>query len=197
MDKCLRRRWNAYEDMSKKMLITLHFGGSNRAQATNLSPPYHQFGSHTKESDKRKRRRKRRKKSGTTTSQDVGNGEDFTIYKDEGSVEEEDNTESNKAKVKIADSVRTGSSGFFVFFPDNDHKGAIDSAIDGSLLFGPQSLCNYGNKDDHNNYVQCKAYIGQDELSLISYSCDCARQGGDTIVVCFKSVVGSWEKEAN
>jgi hypothetical protein len=51
----------------------------------------------TKEEKKEKGRR--------TTSQDVGNGEDFTIYKYEGSTEEMDNKESNKAKVKHADSV--------------------------------------------------------------------------------------------
>jgi hypothetical protein len=98
--------------MAKEMVIPSHFGKSNEARTTNPSPPYHQICSHAKESDKRKRRRKRRKKTGSTTSQDVGCGEDFTIYKDESSMEEEDNKESNKTKVKSADSVR--AHGYFV-----------------------------------------------------------------------------------
>jgi hypothetical protein len=52
-DKHLRQRW-------KEMVITSHFGKCNEARATNPSPPYHQIGSHAKESDKRKWRRKRR-----------------------------------------------------------------------------------------------------------------------------------------
>jgi hypothetical protein len=50
--------------------------------------------------------------------------------------------------------------------------------------------------------VQCEACIERDGLSLILYDCKCLvyslREGGDTIVACFKSVVGtSLEKEAN
>jgi hypothetical protein len=99
------------------MVITLHFGDCNEVRATDPSSPYYQIGSHTKESDKRKWRGEMRKKAGTTTSQDMRSGGDFTIYKDGGSTEEEDNNKSNEAKVKIADSVETGSSGFFVFSP--------------------------------------------------------------------------------
>jgi hypothetical protein len=102
------------------MVIRSHLRECNEAWATNPSPPYHQIGSHTKESDKRKWRRKRRKKAGTTTSHDMGSGGDFTIYKDGGSTEEEDNNKSNKAKVEIANSVEIGSSGFFVFSPNID-----------------------------------------------------------------------------
>ncbi len=88
------------------------------------------------------------KRQGPTTSQDVGSGEDRTIYKDEGSTEEEDNNkESDKAKVKNADSVKTGSSDFFMSYPDDDYKGCIESAI------------------------ECKACIGRDGLSLIHHTC--------------------------
>jgi hypothetical protein len=56
----------------------------------------------------------------------VGSGEDCTIFMDEDSTEEEDNnTESNKTKDKIADSVITGSSDFFMSSPDKDHEGGI------------------------------------------------------------------------
>ena len=188
VDKCLRQRW-------KEMVITSHFVKCNEAWATNPSPPYHQIGSHGKESDKMKRRRKRRKKAGTTTSQHMGSGGDFTIYEDDGSTEEEDNNLSNEAKVEIADSVRTDSSGFFVFSPNNNCMGAIDSVICGGGPINPQSLCGNGNKDDGNNYTEHKACIGRDGLSLISYDCKCLvyslREGGDTIVVSFISVVGS------
>jgi hypothetical protein len=88
-----------------------------------------------------------------------------------------------------------------VFSPDNNHEGRIDSAIGGGGPIDPQSLCGNGNKDNNNNYAQCKACIGHDDLSLISYNSKCfvysLKEGGGTIVVCFKSVVGSWEKEAN
>jgi hypothetical protein len=159
---------------------------ANEARATNPSPPYHQIGSHAKESDKRKWRRKRRKKAGITTSQDMGSGVDFTIYKDGGSKEEEDNNVSNEAKVKIADSVETGSSGFFVFSPTNDCVGAIDSMIGRGGPINPQSSCGNGNKDDNNNNAQREACIGRDGLSMISYNCKClvysSREGGHTIV---------------
>ena len=111
-DKRLRQRRNAYKQMKTERVISSHFIESNKAWTTNPSPHYHQIGSqHAKESDKGKQRRTRRKKAGTTTSQDVGSGEDCTISKDDGSTEEEeDSKESNKAKVKIVDSVITGSS---------------------------------------------------------------------------------------
>ncbi len=64
-----------------------------------------------------------------TTSQDMGIGGDLTIYEDGGSTGEENNKESNKAKVKIMDSLETDSSGFFVFFLNNNCAGAIDSVI--------------------------------------------------------------------
>ncbi len=115
------------------MVISSYFVKSNEERNTNPSPHYHQIGSqHDKESDKRKQRRTRRKKAGTITSQDVGSSDDCTISKDEGSTEgEEDNKESNEAKVKIADCVITGSSDFIVSSPDDDHKGGIVSAIGG------------------------------------------------------------------
>jgi hypothetical protein len=149
-----------------------------------------------------KQRRKRKKKAGTTTSLNMESGGDFTVYKDGGSTEEEDNNKSNKAKVKIADSVETSSSGFFVFSPNNDCVGAIDSVIAGVGLINPQSLCGNGNKDNDNDIALCKACIGRDGLSLIYYDCKCLvyflREGGDTIVACFKSVVGtSLEKEVD
>jgi hypothetical protein len=98
------------KQMNTEMVISSHFVKSNKASATNPSPHYHQFGSqHTNESDKRKQKREMRKKAWTTTSQDVGSGEVCTIYKDGSSTEEEDNnTESNKAKDKIVNSVITG-----------------------------------------------------------------------------------------
>ena len=132
-DKRLRQRRNAYEQMKTEMAISLHFVESNEARATNPSPRYHQFISqHAKESERRKQRREKRKKAGTSSSQDVGSGDNYTIYKDEGSTEEEDdNTESNKAKDKFADSVFIGSSDSFVSSPDNNHKGGIESAIGG------------------------------------------------------------------
>ena len=36
-DKRLRQRWNAYEQMAKEMVISPHFGKSNKARATNPS----------------------------------------------------------------------------------------------------------------------------------------------------------------
>ncbi len=103
----------------------------------------------------------------------MGSGEVFTIYEDEGGTEEEDNKESNKAKVKIAASVKTGSSGFFVFSPDNDHEGAIDSMIGGGGPIDPQSSFSGGSMEDNNDYMHCNkaCIIGQNGLSLISYNC--------------------------
>ncbi len=89
-----------------------------------------------------------------------------------------------------------------MFSPNNDCAGPIDFVIGGGGPINPQSSCGNDNKDDNHNIVQCKACIGRDGLSLISFNCKClvysSREGGDTIVVCFKSVVGtSLEKEAN
>ncbi len=125
-DKHLRQQQNGYEQMKTEMGISSHFLESNEARATNPSPRYHQFVSkHAKESERRKQRRVRRKKAGTSSSQDVGSGDNYTIYKDEGSTdEEEDNTESNKAKDKFADSVLTGSSDFFVSSPTTITRAA-------------------------------------------------------------------------
>ncbi len=181
MDKCLRQQRNAYKQMKTEMGILSHFVKSNEARATNSSPRSHQFGSkHAKESEQRKQRRVRRKKAGTSSSQDVGSGDNYTIYKDEGSTEEEDdNTESNKAKDKFADSVLTDSSDFFVSSPDNNHEGGIESAIGGG---DPQ-------------YEAC---IRRDSLSLIPHDCFVysSNECWDTIlVVHFKSVVSSWERE--
>jgi hypothetical protein len=81
----------------------------------------------------------------------MGSGGDFTIYEDGESTVEEDNNESNKAKVEIADSVETGHSGFFVFFPNNGCVGTIDSVIGGGGPINPQSLCGNGNKNNNNN----------------------------------------------
>jgi hypothetical protein len=141
-------------------------------------------------------------KAGTTTGKDMGSGGDFTIYKDGGSTEEEDNNKSNEAKVEIADSVETGSSGFLVFSPNKDWAGAIDSMIGGGGPINPQSFCGNGNKYNNKNKEQGKACIGQDGLSLISYNCKClvysSQEGGNTIVACFKSAVGiSLEKKAD
>jgi hypothetical protein len=81
--------------------------------------------------------------------------------------------------------------------PDNDCKGGIDSMIGGGGPIDPQSSCGIGNKDGNNNYVQLKACIGHDGLSLFPHNCKCfgysTRESEDTIVVCFKSAVGSWE----
>ena len=102
------------------------------------------------------------------------------IYKDEGSTDEEDdNTESNKAKDKFAESVLTGSSDFFVSSPDNNHEGGIESAIGGGG-------------------AQYEACIGCDSLSLIPHNCFVysSKECWDTIlVVHFKSFVSSWERQ--
>jgi hypothetical protein len=90
----------------------------------------------------------------------MGSGGDLTIYEDGGSTEEEDNNESNKAKIKIADSVETGSSGFFVFSPSKDRVGAINSLIGGGGPINPQPSCGNGNKDNNNNNTQREACIG-------------------------------------
>ncbi len=76
-------------------------------------------------------------------------------YGDEGSTEEDNNKESDNAEAKNLDSVRTGSSGFFVSSHDNDCKGGIDSMIGGGGSIDPQSLCGIGNRDGNgnNNYA--------------------------------------------
>jgi hypothetical protein len=134
--------------MEIEMAILSHFAKSNEARATNPSPHYHQFGfQHAKEPDKRKQSRAMRKKAGTTTSQDMGSGDACTIYKNESSTEEEDDsTESNKAKDKIADSVITGSSDFFMSSPDDDHKGGIESAIG-------------GGDAEYNAFIRCDGFF--------------------------------------
>ena len=89
--KRLRQRRDGYERMKTEMGILSHFVESNEARATNPSPCYHQFVSkHAKESERRKQRRVRRKKAGTSSSQDVGSGDDYIIYKYEGSTDDED-----------------------------------------------------------------------------------------------------------
>ncbi len=98
------------------------------------------------------------------------------------------------------DCVRTGSGGFFVFSPDNDCKGGIDSMIGGGGLIDLQALCGIAKMDGNKVYVQRDACIGRDSLSL--FLCDCkgfvysTREIEDTIVDWFKSVVGSWERDA-
>jgi hypothetical protein len=97
--------------------------------------------------------------------------------------------------------VKTGSSGFFVSSPDNDYKGGIDSMIGGGGPIDPQSSCGIGNKDGNNNYTQHEACIGGVGLSLFPHNCKffvhSTRESEDTGVVCFKSVVGSWERDVN
>jgi len=167
--------------METEIAISSHFVKSNKEQTTNPSPHHHQIESqHVIESDKRKQRRTRRKKAGTTTSKDVGSSDN--ISKDEGSTEEEEDiNESNKGKVEIADCVITGSSDFVVSSPNDDHQGGIESAIGG---------CE----------AQCEACIGSDGLlSLIPHNCFVysPRRYRDTklVVLHFKSVVSSWERE--
>jgi hypothetical protein len=97
--------------------------------------------------------------------------------------------------------VRTGSGGFFVSSPNNSCEGGIDSMIGGGWPINPQALCGIGNNEDDKDYAQREACIGRDSLSLFPhiwkgfvYS---IREIEDTIVVWFKSVVGSWERDAN
>jgi hypothetical protein len=75
--------------------------------------------------------------------------------------------------------VITGSSDFAVSSPDADHQGDIESAIGG---------CD----------AQCKACIGSD--GLLSHNCFVyysPRECRDTklVLLHFKSVVSSWERE--
>ncbi len=123
--------------------------------------------------------------------------------KDESSTEEDNNkdNESNNAEIKNVDSVRTRSSGFLVSSPDNDCKGCVDSMIGGGGLIDPQSSCGIGNNDGNKDYVQHEACIGHDGLSLFPHGCKgfvySTRESEGTIVVWFKCVVGSWERDAN
>ncbi len=92
-------------------------------------------------------------------------------YMDEGSTEEDINKESNKSKEKKLDCVRTVSGGFFVFSPNNDCKGGIDSMIGGSGPIDLQALCGIGNNDGNKDYAQHEACIGRDSLSLFPHVC--------------------------
>jgi hypothetical protein len=122
-------------------------------------------------------------------------------YEDEGSTEEDINKESNKSEGKNLDCVSIGSGGFFVSSPNNDCKGGIDSIIRDSGLIDPQALCGICNNDGDKDYAQREACIGCDSLSLFPHICKgfvySTREIEDTIVVWFKSVVGSWERDAN
>jgi hypothetical protein len=73
--------------------------------------------------------------------------------------------------------------------------------IGGGGLIHPQALCGIGNNDGNKDYVQHEACIGRDSLSLLTHVCMgfvySTREIEDTIVVWFKSVVGSWERDAN
>jgi hypothetical protein len=73
--------------------------------------------------------------------------------------------------------------------------------IEGGGPIDPQALCCVGNNDGDRDYAQYEACIGCDSLALFShvykgfvYS---TREIEDTIVVWFKSVVISWEMDAN
>jgi hypothetical protein len=72
--------------------------------------------------------------------------------------------------------MRTGSRGFFVFSPDNDCKGGIDSMIGGDGLIDPQSSCEVGKKDGNNDHAQDKACIRRDGLSLFPHDCKYKRK---------------------
>jgi hypothetical protein len=99
------------------------------------------------------------------------------------------------------DCVRTGSGGFFVSSPNNDCKCGIDSMIGGGGPIDPQASCGIGNYDGNKDYAQCEACIGRDSSSLFPHVCKglvySTREIENTIVVWFKSVKGSWERDAN
>ncbi len=84
---------------------------------------------------------------------------------------------------------------------NNDCKGGIDSMKRGGGPINPQALCGIGNNDGNKDYAQCEACIGCDSLSLFPHICKgfvySTREIEDTIVVWFKRVVGSWERDAN
>jgi hypothetical protein len=75
--------------------------------------------------------------------------------------------------------------------------------IGGGGPINPQASCGIGNNDCNKDYTQCEACIGHDNLSLFPMVCKgfvySTREIEDTIVVWFKikSVVGSWERDAN
>jgi hypothetical protein len=85
--------------------------------------------------------------------------------------------------------------------PNSSCKGGIDSMIGGSGPINPQALCGIGNNDGNKDYGQHEACILRDCLSLFPHVCKgfvySTREIEDTIVVWFKSVVGSWERDAN
>ncbi len=85
--------------------------------------------------------------------------------------------------------------------PDNDCKGSIDSMIGGGWPIDPQASCGVGNNDNNKDYAQRKACIGHDSLSLFSHVCKgfvySTSKIEDTNVVWFKSILGSWERDAN
>ncbi len=163
----------------------------------SLSPFCQQRRSHIKTSAQRERKGKRRKRAGNTISCIVEYGEKLIkeeakdvcarphsgirlfvineVSKDsmEKDYEDEGTKGSHNAEDKNADSVRTGSSGFFVSSPDKDCKGCIDSMIGGGGPIYPQSLCGVGNKDRDNDYAQRKACTGCDGISLFPHDCKC------------------------
>jgi hypothetical protein len=73
--------------------------------------------------------------------------------------------------------------------------------IGGSGPIDLQASCGIGNNDGDKDYPQHEACIGCDSLSLFPHVCKgfvySTREIEDTIVVWFKSVVGSWERDAN
>jgi hypothetical protein len=85
--------------------------------------------------------------------------------------------------------------------PNNNCEGGVDSMIQGGGLIDPQSSYGVGNNDNNKDYAQREACIGRDSLSLFPHVCKgfvySTREIEDTIVVWFKSVVGSWERDAN
>jgi hypothetical protein len=120
-------------------------------------------------------------------------------YKDEGSTEEDINKESNKSEGKNLHCMRTGYGGFSVSSPDNNCEGGIDSMIGGGGPISPQASCGIDNNDGNKYYVKHEACIGRDSLSLFPHDCKgfvySTQEIEDTIVVWFKSVMGSWERD--
>jgi hypothetical protein len=168
-DERIRQRWTVELSQNGQEM--------DMSPYSSLSPSPQQCGSCTKTSAQRKQKGKRRKRTGKTVSFNVGSDEKLIKeeaedacarphsgirlsvinevnkdsieedYEDEGSREEDINTESNNSEGKKLDCVRTGSGGFFVSSPNNDYKGGIDSMIGGSGPIDPQSLCGIGNND--------------------------------------------------
>jgi hypothetical protein len=79
--------------------------------------------------------------------------------------------------------------------PNNNCEGSIDSMIGCSGPIGPQAFCGVGNNDGDKDFVQREACIGCDSLSMFPHVCKgfvySTQEIEDTIVVWFKSVVGS------